>query len=352
MDSLASGTFYLLDGKGAIITAGNTNQKQSIGGFVTSAKDREDFQEKWDSIDREKNPSGSIKYKYNGDRYITYYSNLENTDWSIRVTENCSAQTRSMNGFSIYLILIMATMIVGVILLENFFAQRIISPIQKAVQTFEDIRHTQDYSIRLSVDRKDELGNLAESVNELLSYAEIDKKLEKETRRQLQIQAEWDALTGVKNKKTIESTLYDMVADSVEKGEQITLGVLDVDNFRDFNTKYGHQAGDEVLKFVGETLQSNIEGEIGRMGGDEFVFCYVGEKQMQEIHSDMDRLLGILRKGVEASDRKNWLKVPCSIGVVTGFEKEFDYTNLVREADKAMYEAKDAGRNTFVVNEI
>ena len=58
MDSLAEGTFYLLDGNYAIITAGTTTQKESLSGFTSSQKDREDFQKAWDAIDHEENPQG------------------------------------------------------------------------------------------------------------------------------------------------------------------------------------------------------------------------------------------------------------------------------------------------------
>ena len=70
MDSLASGTFYVLDGDGEIITAGDTSQKESINRFVTTSKERADFQKKWDAIDHEKNPSGELRYKFGGDEFV------------------------------------------------------------------------------------------------------------------------------------------------------------------------------------------------------------------------------------------------------------------------------------------
>ena len=62
MDSLAEGTFYLLDGNYAIITAGTTTQKESLSGFTSSQKDREVFQKAWDAIDHEENPQGEVRY--------------------------------------------------------------------------------------------------------------------------------------------------------------------------------------------------------------------------------------------------------------------------------------------------
>ena len=130
-------------------------------------------------------------------------------------------------------------LVIGAILIQSFFAQQITFPIQKAIQAFEQIKRTQDYSIRLETNQKDEFSKLAISINELLDYIEKQKIL--------QAQAEKDSLTNIKNKKTIENTILEMVEMSKEKDEQITLGFLDIDYFKDFNTYFGHQVGDKVL---------------------------------------------------------------------------------------------------------
>ena len=130
-------------------------------------------------------------------------------------------------------------LVIVAILIQSFFAQQITFPIQKAIQAFEQIKRTQDYSIRLETNQKDEFSKLAISINELLGYIEKQKIL--------QAQAEKDSLTNIKNKKTIENTILEMVEMSKEKDEQITLGFLDIDYFKDFNTYFGHQVGDKVL---------------------------------------------------------------------------------------------------------
>lgn len=164
---------------------------------------------------------------------------MENTDWSIRVTENYSSQKESIQSFKIYYLLVFILLVIGAILIQSFFAQQITFSIQKAIQAFEQIKRTQDYSIRLETNQKDEFSKLAISINELLGYIEKQKIL--------QAQAEKDSLTNIKNKKTIENTILEMVEMSKEKDEQITLGFLGIDHFKDFNTYFGHQVGDKVL---------------------------------------------------------------------------------------------------------
>jgi methyl-accepting chemotaxis protein len=91
---------------------------------------------------------------------------LENTNWSIRVTENYSSQKESIQSFRIYYLLVFILLVIGAILIQSFFAQQITFPIQKAIQVFEQIKRTQDYSIRLEINQKDEFSKFAISINE------------------------------------------------------------------------------------------------------------------------------------------------------------------------------------------
>lgn len=203
-------------------------------------------------------------------------------------------------------------------MIQSFFAQQITFPIQKAIQAFEQIKRTQDYSIRLETNQKDEFSKLAISINELLGYIEKQKIL--------QAQAEKDG--------------------------QITLGFLDIDHFKDFNTYFGHQVGDKVLQFVSAVLKEQLKGKIGRVGGDEFIFCFVGKKRRDEIEKEMNRLLQLLKSGFYDKNSQQTISVSCSIGIAIMKGKDADYTELIRLGDKSMYEAKDAGRNSFIINEL
>lgn len=107
MDMVSKGTFYLLDGNLGIITAGNNSSQNSLSGFVTDKSERSEFQEKWEQIDFEKNPSGELTYHYGRDEYITYYSNVENTEWSIRISENMTAQKSDMKSRNVLLVLVL-----------------------------------------------------------------------------------------------------------------------------------------------------------------------------------------------------------------------------------------------------
>ena len=349
MDTLADGTFYLLDGNGAIITAGDTKNKRSLKTFVSKSSDRNDFQKKWDAIDHEKNPSGYVRYRYHRQDYITYYSDVENTCWGIRVTENLSAQKQTGRTYGVLIALGLSALIIGVFCTQYFMTKKIFAPITHILQVFAQIRESEDYSLRVHIQEKHETGELAAGINELLDYVEQADRKEKERQQKLLQMAENDPLTGIKNKKAIEKEMLSMVQRAVESHEQITFGFVDIDDFRDYNTNYGHQEGDAVIQFVAQTLKENIHGAVGRIGGDEFAFCYAGELEPERIHN-ADKILEILRTQHVNEQTGEVLPVPCSIGIVMSQGDTLDYTQLIRKADLAMYQAKENGKNTFVLN--
>ena len=347
MDSLAEGTFYLLDGNGAIITAGDTKQKTSIDNFVTKHSDRNDFQEKWDAIDHDANPSGKIHYHYQGMDYVTYYSNVENTDWGIRITENLTAQRETSKTYTVLILLSLGFVAIGILIAQNLVTKKILSPINAIMQTFARIKETQDYSIRIPIRTTDEMGQLAGGINTLLCFIEKEDMQEKARQRHLREMADCDPLTGIKNKKAIEQKMFELVQEASEKEKQITVGFLDIDDFRNYNTNWGHAEGDAVIKFVADVLKKEFPGEVGRNGGDEFVFCLLGTITPKRIREIASHILEQLNNTYTSDRTKETMPIPCSIGIVTAKSSNLSYADLIQRADEAMYEAKDAGKNTF-----
>lgn len=352
MDTVSNGTFYLLDGEMSIITAGDNSQKESLNSFVTQGSQRSDFSNKWSKIDFEKNPKGEINYTYDGQEYITYYSNVENSEWSIRITENLSAQKKGVKSDSLLLILILVFTAFGTTVILTYVANRILNPIQEALEIFKEIENTQNYSLRMPVREKNEIGELMTGINELLVFMEDEDYHKQVKQEELKGKAESDSLTGLKNKKTIEKCVQDMLDTSAEEMSQITIGFLDIDDFRSFNTKYGHQVADRVICFVADTLKEHIKGEVGRIGGDEFLFCYEGEAEEETIRKDAENVLRKFEKAYIESESGQHIMVTCSLGIVVAKGKNLNYEELVRIADEAMYKAKNAGKNTVAIEKL
>ncbi len=352
MDSLAAGTFYLLDGNGMIITAGDTKQKKSLSHFVTDSSERNSFQKAWDEVDHNSNPVGKIYYKYRGDSYVTYYSDVDNTNWGMRLTENLSAQRQTGRSYTVMLCLAFVFFVLAIFIVQIFITKNVLAPIEQIMNVFNDIKATQDYSKRLPKSNSVEMNQLSDEINGLLTHIEDENIQEKERQRHLRELAECDPLTGINNKKAIEQKMLAMVQSATDKKVRISVGFLDIDDFKDYNTNYGHQEGDNVIKFVANTLKENFKGEVGRNGGDEFVFGYEGDISKEELDRKVKKVYDILNKGYKRGDLLKNMSVPCSIGIVTAIGGSFDYAKLLKEADNAMYDAKINGKNTYVIREL
>lgn len=352
MDSLAAGTFYLLDGNGMIITAGDTKQKKSLSHFVTDSSERNSFQKAWDEVDHNSNPVGKIYYKYRGDSYVTYYSDVDNTNWGMRLTDNLSAQRQTGRSYTVMLCLAFVFFVLAIFIVQIFITKNVLAPIEQIMNVFNDIKATQDYSKRLPKSNSVEMNQLSDEINGLLTHIEDENIQEKERQRHLRELAECDPLTGINNKKAIEQKMLAMVQSATDKKVRISVGFLDIDDFKDYNTNYGHQEGDNVIKFVANTLKDNFKGEVGRNGGDEFVFGYEGDISKEELDRKVKKVYDILNKGYKRGDLLKNMSVPCSIGIVTAIGGSFDYAKLLKEADNAMYDAKINGKNTYVIREL
>ncbi len=339
------GTYYIMDGAGTIITAGTPGEKRE--NLVTTEEQRKSYREAWNAIDHEKNPSGEIEYSYEGTDYITYYSNVNNTDWTVRITVNLSSHSTTSRAYKGLLILTICSVSLLLMVINYFLTRRLTRPIESIIDTLNEVQRKQDYSLRIESHTADEVGSVAGEINGLLDYIEQENIQEKAHQHKLEKLAACDPLTGTKNKKAIEQASLDMIQSAEETEKRITLGFVDIDDFRDFNSKYGHQVGDDVIKFVADTLTDMIPGMVGRYGGDEFLFCYEAMWERREVEALLETLLQKLNEGMYCEKFEKYMPVPCSIGIATDEKEGLDYISMLYRADQAMYRAKNAGKNTF-----
>ena len=153
-----------------------------------------------------------------------------------------------------------------------------------------------------------------------------------------------DALTGILNKDALEKFVNALLAESDTPQSQGTFIMLDVDNFKEVNDTYGHPQGDRILIQVADILKlsSRHHDILGRMGGDEFGFYLAGKCTQVRLQRIAAALVENLRE-IRLPDGKN---ISCSIGIASYHgQKTFD--DFYREADKALYLAKNSGRNRY-----
>lgn len=159
----------------------------------------------------------------------------------------------------------------------------------------------------------------------------------------LKTQATRDGLTGLANRRLFDSKLASAMAGARVSGEPLSLLMIDVDHFKQFNDTRGHQAGDALLQELAVALGKAVRGDtiVARYGGEEF--AVIAERCD---HTAADRLSGRMVVDVE-----NALKIATiSVGVAS-FDESRDQRpeDLIQRADQALYQAKNAGRNRAVM---
>ena len=180
-----------------------------------------------------------------------------------------------------------------------------------------------------------------------------------ETREQIRTLAYYDALTGLPNRLLFVDQARSALDRTRRRGDKTALMVLDLDNFKRINDSHGHDAGDEVLRAVGARLREAVRqydgmardseagqvASVARMGGDEFLLSVSDLTDVEQAATVASRLLDALREPVALSSGP--LHVSGSIGVSLFPDDGDSFEAVLKHADIALYQAKEAGRNAF-----
>lgn len=158
-----------------------------------------------------------------------------------------------------------------------------------------------------------------------------------------------DDLTGLTMRRPFVDAANRILAERHQYAN-VSLFVIDVDEFKHVNDTFGHLQGDAVLRAVADTLRAQIGGSglIGRYAGDEFVVLLT-QATGTEAREIASRLVTSVREfKVPVRDRQNTLSVTLSVGVAAAEPNQHDFESLFASADRALYEAKRRGRDTVV----
>jgi diguanylate cyclase (GGDEF)-like protein len=157
----------------------------------------------------------------------------------------------------------------------------------------------------------------------------------------LERQAATDPLTGIANRRTFHERLTDEVARADRYGRHLSLALMDLDHFKAVNDTHGHPGGDRVLVLFAQLLSAHSrEGElVARVGGEEFAWL-MPETDEDAAHVAADRV----RKAIETTPFENIGRITLSAGVCST-ERAPGADALIHDADRALYWAKDSGRN-------
>lgn len=190
---------------------------------------------------------------------------------------------------------------------------------------------------------------VTDRLGELLRVIGVITDIDSEKNLELQLseRASYDFLSQLFNRSTFERELRS----ELERSANSKVGILfvDIDDFKFINDRFGHSVGDEVIRFVSDTMKKRVEGNgfAGRFGGDEFVLCITERKQIDDVENLALELIDELYNGYKSELANAHLNVKASIGISISPEHGEEGNQLVAAADAAMYFVKKNGKANY-----
>ena len=187
---------------------------------------------------------------------------------------------------------------------------------------------------------KDANGN---TINYVAIFSDITRSKEQQT--ELELMAHYDALTQLPNRALFYDRFLQAVARSKRSSSLLAVCFLDLDDFKRVNDTRGHHIGDQLLVTVAERIKSNLREEdtVSRQGGDEFTLLLGDIEHVHQADSLLSRIVEVLAEPYEIDGQT--IDISVSLGATLYPADDGDIDTLIRHADKAMYQAKLAGKN-------
>ena len=244
-----------------------------------------------------------------------------------------------------YATTVFITILIG-FLLAKWIAERIsktiTDPLLKLIETTQNVTAKQDYSTPIIIDSEDEVGNLSRAFREMMTQIHS---------RDLSMQqlAYYDRVTGIANRHYFEEKIEQSIKNSKRYGTVCYLMMIDLDDFKTVNDTLGHHIGDLLLRHVSEFLHKTMRknDNIFRIGGDEFAIIIESPSRREPVTLIAKKIITAVSTPVVLEGHE--VRVGASIGISCFPRLAHDVQSLMTTADSAMYIAKKAGKNTFVV---
>jgi diguanylate cyclase (GGDEF)-like protein/PAS domain S-box-containing protein len=187
-----------------------------------------------------------------------------------------------------------------------------------------------------------------------LEKMKLEQTLEqlRDAQAELTYLADFDSLTRLMNRRSFQRVTEKEIERSLRYHHHLVLVMLDVDNFKNVNDKYGHPMGDEVLTRLGTILSDSIrqQDEVARMGGEEFALLLT-ETDSQASLVMTERIRNRIEHEILPLSNQTEVSITCSFGLAELNPSKPNFVDFYRTADEALYKAKQMGKNRIEVGE-
>lgn len=244
------------------------------------------------------------------------------------------------------------TLIIMIAILSTFKYYKILSfqilkPISQLNKSTTNIIKTKALNTQVEIYNNDEIGELAKNFNIMLKelstyHEELSKKKDL-----LDYKANHDELTSLPNRALFNDRLNVAIKKADRYNKSLAIFFLDIDLFKQINDQYGHDVGDEVLKRFAKRLRECLRAEdtLARMGGDEFMIILEEDDKLTTSTIVANKIIEMMKSPIRLGESK--LDVTTSIGISIYPKNAKEPRELIKNADLAMYKAKELGGNNF-----
>ena len=277
-----------------------------------------------------------------GDKVVGIFSPLPRLSWGIVMEKNYGQAFAEVLNLKTITLTIIAILLSIVAIAAFLLSYSILSPLKILINGAIRVANG-DLNVKLPIKQRDELGVTISVFNDMVI------RLQK-THEQLEKLATVDSLTGLFNRKYLMESLALQTKRFTRNQTPFSILMADLDHFKKVNDRYGHLAGDAVLVKIAEVFNDTLRSidTAGRYGGEEFLIILENTGE-QEAWQTAERIRQAVEKSSVEMDGEI-IKVTISIGIATSTNTiKMNNGQLIRLADKALYEAKQNGRNRAVL---
>ncbi|MFL9923808.1 diguanylate cyclase [Herbaspirillum lusitanum] len=296
--------------------------------------------------------------------YVAAFAEIPNTSWlvvSVTPRDKLNAEVLSVRETMVYIGLLC---FIASLLLSYLISRSISQPLRKLMYIIKETERG-NYKLRLEQDGSDEIAVLSRKFNDMSGSVrqhkeQLEEQVAERTRdlelanRKLEELSTTDGLTGVANRRRFDDALATELRRATRAQTPVALLMLDVDFFKKYNDRYGHQDGDECLRTVARLLQTTARRAsdlVARYGGEEFALILADSDVATAVQHAEHICAAIAALRIPHAGSP-FAYVTASIGVAVVLPDEhMTPERLLRSADQALYHAKYQGRNRMVVGE-
>ncbi len=294
------------------------------------------------------------------ERYLVAFTGLDTTrtQFVLYLPENLAfSKTRKVFlEMSLSLLVFCGLVLISIYLVLNRW---VIQPTTTLIESILEIRQGKItvHPQLISLKRKGELGHLTQEFKAMTEFL-LERKLAvdlaeaelKASNLRLQEESLRDPLTKLFNRRYLEESLSREIAKSHRSGRNLAVVMIDVDYFKRFNDQFGHIAGDSVLIEIAKLLQNNVRAEdiACRFGGEEFTLVLTDISQ-EAVLKRLEEIRYCASKLNIAYQGQSLGKITLSLGLACLKRSEGSLESVINLADKALYRAKEQGRNQLVI---